>query len=661
MAKWASDLADMEVGLALVAGSYGLFSLTGGTSSPLYPLVFLIVAFAATFQRPIGVVLLLVACLLFEAAAAGRAGGTSSAWARFGEHAAFVLLFAALHVVFLRATAFLQQREHDRRLEGEIRGMREEAREFRLISAALGADSRAPRGRDEEERRLAEGAVETIHASMFYILELLKKSLDLQTCVLLWLDGKGERLKIKELVTDSDCVVETALPADAGALGAIVRDRLLLNLSAPKRGHVPYYAAPEEVSAFLGVPVLEDGHLRGVLCADRRGGQTFAEKDEALLLGAAREILRAIQNERVFSAVERSKYEHERFYHASAMLGLALTPEQVMDTAFEAAAEIVEFDLASIALFDKEHKRHRVCRVRVAEGAGDLVDAKALDGLEFSDNAGLTAMVVKNKHYLPAGGELRDHSTPVFSRKVKLKGVESLLVLPLICADDAIGTFTIAARAPSAFGKDAREMLGVIANQVAVSLTNARMYRQMETMATTDGLTGLSNHRTFQERLTEMLGRAERHGLKLAMILCDIDHFKKVNDTFGHPMGDQVLKGVARVLEGSVRKIDVVARYGGEEFAIILSDTDAAGAQTLAERIRVDVSKQTFLSEKGNVQVTLSLGIAGVPDDAKEKQMLVERADQALYHAKHNGRDRTVSYQEFHTERNARRGQVKAG
>jgi diguanylate cyclase (GGDEF)-like protein len=503
---------------------------------------------------------------------------------------------------------------------------------------------------------LAEGAVHTIHASMFHTLETLKAALDLTTCVLLWLDDSGERLTIKELVTDSDAVVETALAADSGALGAIVRDRLLLNLTAPKRDHVPYYAGPEVIGAFLGVPVLEDGHLRGVLCADRRGAQPFGPRDEQLLGAAAEQVLRGIQSERVFAAVERSKYEHERFYHASAMLGRALTLEQVMDTAIDAAREICAFEMASITLFDKERKRHRVCRVAVAEGAEEIVDAKSLDGLEFGEGtAGLAAMVVKNKHYLPAGGELRDGSIPVYSRRVRLRGVESLLVLPLICADEAIGTFTLASRRAHAFGKDARDMLGVIANQVAVSIENAKMYKQMVTMATTDGLTGLLNHRTFQERLADLLGRAERHGLQLAVILTDIDHFKKVNDTYGHPVGDEVIRRVAKVLADSVRKIDIVARYGGEELAVIIEGANAVGAAQLAERIRQDVAKQVIQSEKGGFSVTLSLGIASVPEDGTDKQALIERADQALYHAKHTGRNRAVSYQQLVSERAARK------
>jgi two-component system, cell cycle response regulator len=652
LARWAGAIVDLQVGLALVVGVYSLVQLSGtGT-----PLVYLVVAFSATFQARTSAVAVVVLACAVELSAVGRGAATVLIAA---EHIAFILLSGVAHALFLRGLVLRQRRAHLDRLETEVRAMREEAREFRLISSSLGAESRPPRSREEEERKLAEGAVETIHQSMYYTLELLKKSLDLHTCVLLWLDDSQAQLRIKELVTDSELVVETPLPADAGAPGAIVRERLLLNLTQPKRGHVPYYAGPEEIGAFLGVPVVEGTHLRGVLCADRRNGVPFGPREEALLQGATLQILRSIQSERLFATVERSKYEHERFYHASAMLGRALTLEQVMDTAFEAAKEICEFDMASIALFDRERKKHRVCRVQVSDEAKELVDVEELDGLEFGESAGLASMVVKNKHYLPAGGELRDNSIPVFTKKIKLRGVESLLVLPLICADEAIGTFTLASRRKASFAKDVREMLGVIANQVAVSLSNAKMYKQMELMATTDGLTGLYNHRTFQERCSEMMGRIQRHGMKLALILTDIDHFKKVNDTYGHPVGDQVLKRVARILERCVRKTDVAARYGGEEFAIVLEGSDVEKAQILAERIRMEVSKEIIQSEKGPFSVTLSLGISCVPDDAVEKHILIERADQALYHAKHNGRNKSVTYPQYISEKSPKIAAVR--
>jgi two-component system cell cycle response regulator len=408
------------------------------------------------------------------------------------------------------------------------------------------------------------------------------------------------------------------------------------------------------IAELLAVPVLESEHVRGVLCVDRSAdrhtgahaagsARRFDPRDQALLEGTARQIVRLIQAERVFTAVERSKYELERFYNSSALLNRALTPDEVFAMAFSAAREIGEFHFAAITRFDKDTGRHQIAATS-GDAAGDVA------GTAFADNASLVAMVIKNRHYLPAGGELRDKDIPVFTRQIKLKGIESILVLPLICADEAIGTFTVASSRPRFFGKDKREMLGVIANQVAVSVKNAEMYRAMETMATTDGLTGLVNHRTFQERMSDLLGRAERQSGRLALLLTDVDHFKKVNDTYGHPTGDQVLKRVAAVCRQQVRKIDVAARYGGEEFAIILDGTDLSGARQLAERIRTEVEKQQFTSDKGPFRCTLSLGIAAYPDDGRDAKALIAHADQALYHAKRSGRNRAVAYADLQTK-----------
>jgi diguanylate cyclase (GGDEF)-like protein len=631
---------DVELCAALLLAAYVVIALTGALRSPLYALVYAMLAFAVTFhRRTVGLAAVLFALglerLLWRASSPG---GELEAIAL--SHFGFIAFFALLHVVFLQAAVLRQRRAHRLELARAVDALRAEARDFRLISSSLSADPRA-RSREHDEERLAIGAVETIHETLFYTLELLKESLSLHTCVLLWLDDSGERLKIKELVTDSDCVSEVPLPADAGALGTVVKNRLLVSLRDPKRSHLPYYAGEPAIDSFIGVPVMEDGHLRGVLCADRAVGpdgqnRPFGPQDEALLVGATEQLLRAIRSERVFAAVERGKYEHERFFAALSQLNRALTADQVCETTFQAVREFADFDLGAISLFDKATRRHTVVAT-----AGNV--PKGLQGAEFGDNAGLVSMVVKNKHFLPAAGELRDQDTLVWNRKVRLDKMESLLILPLICADEAIGAFAVAAERPRAFSKDKREMLSVLANHVAVSLANARMYGRMEEMATTDGLTGLVNHRTFQERFAEMLARAERTSIKHALLLTDIDHFKKVNDTYGHPIGDAVLRGVAGVVQQCVRKIDLAARYGGEEFAIVLEATDHKGAMMLAERIRAEVQKQVFQSDKGPFSVTLSLGIAVYPDDASNKAGIIGLADQALYYAKHHGRNRAVA------------------
>jgi diguanylate cyclase (GGDEF)-like protein len=243
---------------------------------------------------------------------------------------------------------------------------------------------------------------------------------------------------------------------------------------------------------------------------------------------------------------------------------------------------------------------------------------------------------------LPAK-ELDVAKVPIFDAATRLRGLASLKVIPLRTAQNVLGTVVLGSRRAGAYGPEAVRQLEVVAMQAAESIYRARLFEQTERLATTDGLTGLLNHRTFQGRLDEHLAYAQRYAKKLSVILCDIDHFKSVNDTYGHPAGDLVLKAVARTIAKEARATDLVARYGGEEFAVVMPETDAAGALVIAERIRERVGQLALDTEQGQLRVTLSLGVATFPEDAAKKGALVERADACLYQAKRGGRNRTVA------------------
>ena len=629
-------ISDAEVGLLLLTTVYLLLAFSGGVTSAIYPLVYAVVSFLVTFHRLAVGLPLAGAAIGFEAVLSFGPAASPEAAAAFPGHAGFIAVFALLNVVFLHAEVARQRRERRRRLEGEVAAMREEARDFRLISTALSAESRV-RSRAEEQEKLSQGSIQTIHQQLYYNLDLLRSALELQTCALLWLDESGERLKVKELCTESTQVAEGAIGAGEGVLGAILKEMRPFVLESPRLSLLPYYSGSATVGAFIGVPVVEGRAARGVLIGDRADERSFDDAALALMASAADQVVRVVQSERVFQAVERSKDEHERFYRASAELNRALTLDEVYTAAIAGARGVCEFDLAAIATYDARRGSHTIRSV-VGEVAEHLL------GTTHKDPSSIASMAAKNKLALPAGGEWRERDVPVFSHPMRIKDYESLLVLPLLVKDEVIGTFTVGAKRAGAFPSDRREMLGVIANQVAISMQNARMYEVVEEQATTDGLTGLVNHRTFQERFSSMLGRAERRSFAVSMLLTDIDHFKKVNDTYGHPTGDEVLRRVAVILKASARKIDIVARYGGEEFAIVLEGTDRAGALQLAERIRQEVAQQSFASPQGAFQVTLSIGVACYPDDARDKAEIISRADQSLYAAKHGGRNRTVCY-----------------
>jgi diguanylate cyclase (GGDEF)-like protein len=190
-----------------------------------------------------------------------------------------------------------------------------------------------------------------------------------------------------------------------------------------------------------------------------------------------------------------------------------------------------------------------------------------------------------------------------------------------------------------------RELLAYLAGTASVSIQNVGLHETVQRQAVTDELTGLYNHRRFQEAMVAESDRARRFDQPMSLVMLDIDNFKKVNDNYGHQQGDQVLREVARVLRESSREIDSPARYGGEELAVVLPQTDLEGAFQLAERVRQEVEAMQVPmvdGAGGAISVTASLGVASLPESAPEPGELIAAADAALYQAKNAGKNQTV-------------------
>ena len=486
---------------------------------------------------------------------------------------------------------------------------------------------------EHDDERMFRSSVEEVRDALYHVLDLLKRSLELHTCILLFSDPDG-RLRIVELVTESDDVAEGPFDAGAGAVGAVATRGLTMNLEHVKPGYkgLCYYRGPAMIRAFCGVPVVENGHLRGALCADRIDDRPFTAREEELLKSAIGQVLRALTNERVFVQLQRSKREQAMLFKASQAIGGALSEDQVIEAGLGAAAAIARYDFAAVTRYDDEKKQHQVLRA-VGEGA------ESVNGLTFRDNASLTAMVVKNKHYLPYRGEFDARQQTLYTSKAKLPDLKSVLVLPLVVREDAIGTLAIAAQRSDAFPDFTRPTLQVLANQIAISLSNARAVKRLEEMATTDGLTGCLNKRAFLEELESKMRSAQRVNRKLSLLVTDIDHFKSVNDTYGHATGDVVIKALGQLLMKLKRETDRVARFGGEEFCVLCEETDTDGAVLLAERVREELGKTVFQTELGKLKVACSIGVATYPRDAKTASELFEITDKALYAAKRGGRN----------------------
>jgi len=210
-----------------------------------------------------------------------------------------------------------------------------------------------------------------------------------------------------------------------------------------------------------------------------------------------------------------------------------------------------------------------------------------------------------------------------------------VLVVPMQRAGQLMGAMELYLNTSREITEDQADLLNGVASQGAIAIRHAQLFQAQEENALTDELTKLPNRRALAQRYLQEMHRARRYHKSIAFLMIDLDHFKQVNDTYGHLEGDAVLHELAKILTAGARESDVCARYGGEEFGIILHETTEQGARTLAERIRAKVASATF---PGGLRLTISIGVAATAEPALFTT-LMERADQALYAAKQGGRN----------------------
>ena len=223
--------------------------------------------------------------------------------------------------------------------------------------------------------------------------------------------------------------------------------------------------------------------------------------------------------------------------------------------------------------------------------------------------------------------------------------LKSHLTLPLVIEGKIIGCISLHSDQFNAFDAQDLQFFSVIGYQMAASLKHIQRLTSIKNIAIYDTLTNIYNRRYFEERFEIEAQKSFFSDTPLSLIIVDIDHFKKVNDTFGHTEGDKVLKGIASLLKGAVRRKDTVARYGGEEFILILPEAGLEETFMIAERIRRLVENTPFEIGEVQLNVTISLGISNFPSHkVKSKEDLIRMADIALYEAKRGGRNRVCIF-----------------
>lgn len=333
---------------------------------------------------------------------------------------------------------------------------------------------------------------------------------------------------------------------------------------------------------------------------------------------------------RMADAICAQQTRVEKYNSLAKLLITTLNPRELLKNALDKVLELTDSRLGVIYLMDEQGEK----LLPFVTHAVDLASLKPLrlnEGLAGCAAAERRAMALQD---LPESCYI--HIDLGFADAVPT----AVAAFPLVYKDKVLGVMLLGTF--GAYQADEQPLIEYLANQIAITLDNALTNEKVERLSITDALTGLYNRRFIGERLTEEYSKAMRYQTPLSFLILDVDFFKRVNDTFGHQVGDNALVAVARVLQQSVRDSDLVGRHGGEEFAVLLPHTSLDNALAVAEKIRRAVS-EVAVEGMGEHRLTISIGAAGVPDGTiHSPEEMVRGADQALYRAKGAGRNRVV-------------------
>ncbi len=496
-------------------------------------------------------------------------------------------------------------------------------------------------GQDYRRKELAdtERLVDDILA---HCIRLTRAHLRVHTVAVLFPTNDGG-YKIRKYVSESEHIdTEAVIYPGKGLIGSFIKDGLKqvkLQDIVTDSMTLYYYTRDAGIRSLMASPISAAGVERAVLLVDSTEKNRFNDEDHAFLSAVADLCGQAVYYAYLYN---QHKLDHARLV---AMSGTEkhLFQRHDVSSVLDKMTELIPFafrcERMTISLKDSETGEGCIER---AWG----VDAEELSGLRFPLDSKSLAAVVYSKNLCLTRNFSDEHYEIRYSeRESRRKELSSFLAYP-IGVEECIGAVLLESMHKDAFPESSRDLLARLVTSAGIAIERIQVLERTESLATHDGLTGLCNHREFQRQLKEAITRSLRYETPLSLVICDLDHFKKINDTYGHRFGDTVLKIISEKLQSSIREgIDTAARYGGEEFALVLEKLDSSGAFELVERIRGSFG--TFQTPNGKeITVTMSFGIAEYGVHARKQELLIQRADKALYRAKENGRNRAELYYE---------------
>jgi len=366
------------------------------------------------------------------------------------------------------------------------------------------------------------------------------------------------------------------------------------------------------------------------LASNRREHENPLSRSEEKRSGLSEELARIVTEE---ENVKEQELSLVNVYEITKKMSGSLTFDGIFSVFSSFINDNFSFSTCDLLILNRDIPTPRVeRRYRVLKGStGGSVPEKPVD---YQNLIGLFAGDPREICIS------RDTDPRAFAElNLRGDGINTFLAVPLL-SDRSIAAILTFENVP----KEDFEKFIILSMQFALEIKKVLLYETVERLSVTDSLTGLYVRRYFFERFNEELQRSKSYKLNFAFVMIDIDNFKICNDTYGHLVGDVVVKDSARIMKENVREIDLVARYGGEEFALVLPETGREGAKYAAERIRKRIAEHVFKAYDEKLKVSISAGVAIYPDDADNAMELVEKADSALYKAKRSGKNVVCEY-----------------
>ncbi|MFO7813407.1 MAG: sensor domain-containing diguanylate cyclase [Pelovirga sp.] len=481
--------------------------------------------------------------------------------------------------------------------------------------------------------------IRQFHQGVLNQLEMLGTFLQSASVVLLW-PTPGGQFRVYASNDAPRKLQVKSFAAGSGLLGAL-KERVEFALapypiSAPP---LPYYPETPRPGSFYACRIVSDpspakeASSVPLLCVDRPAEEPWSVIEIAMIKRTGEQIVTSLNlhGELLLADFERKVLQQS--FNGLKFLNSALTIDSVYRAAVAALRMVVAADLIGFGKICKD-----MVEVQHLDGGGSISG----DSRRYPLDDSLIGQAVKYRCTLPDGGENKQR-IPVINGLPLFDPFPSILVIPLVQDQLPVsGILLIAGHKTGLFSRRCRDLVEMISAQVAIKIELAHSHEQINQLTVTDGLTGIANRRAFERALAGMHQRALRRESPFSLIICDIDLFKKINDTCGHPFGDLVIRQVAMEMKAVVRTGDLAARIGGEEFAVLLEDTDRKGAAEVAERLRERIEKKQLHHQGVRWPVTISIGVAAFPGDTGDLEKLINYADQALYQAKKSGRNRIV-------------------